>query len=541
MVYKRILLLILSGLVILTGCQTPPLYHQTEGNIADVIERGRDTVERIDAANKPVPPLLVNQGLYVDRTPISLARDPSWMRSPIIIRGDALPFSYYSRTILSNGSSKPILTHYQVGLDQGVKISINYRGTVKGALALLAAKSGYVYSVNGHDVYWQAFITRTFDIAFMPGAADYSLGDTAGGTSSGGGGSGASGAASGGSAGGFGGLGSTSTLKGAISVWKDLEATIRPLLSPLGKVIVSQSTTTITVTDRPTNVALVAKYIQKLNNALSRQVLVKIQVFEVDLSSDFNYGIDWQVIKRGFLGSNFVLNANYGTPVSITPASKTTALAAFPFVSAPGNIPQAGIVQGNQNNPLGVNVLVSALEEQGKVSVVSEPRVVCLNNQVSVISLVNKQGYAASVSSTALAGTTGGGGAGSASITSSITPGNLVTGLILYVLPKIMGDKVYIQVNADLSTKISLDTFTSGPAGTSQASIQTPNIAEKQINQRSVIGSGDTLILSGFRQVTNQSGAMQLFGAQALGGKAATQVNTDTIILITPIILHGTV
>ena len=33
----------------------------------------------------------------------------------------------------------------------------------------MAAKTGYVYSVHRNSVYWQAFITRTFDIAFMPG------------------------------------------------------------------------------------------------------------------------------------------------------------------------------------------------------------------------------------------------------------------------------------------------------------------------------------------------------------------------------------
>jgi type IVB pilus formation R64 PilN family outer membrane protein len=545
MVFKRIVVLAFASLMVLTGCQSPPLYNQTNGNVADTIEKQRDAIHDIDSKNKPTPPLLVNQGLYVDKTPISLARDPSWMKTPIIIRGDQLPFAYYSRTILSNGMQKPVLTHYQVGLDQGIKLSLNYKGTVKGALELLAAKSGYVFSINHKDVYWQAFITRTFDIAFMPGATDYLLGDTAGGTASAGGGGGSGGAAASGggsggvSTGGFGGLGSSSSLTGkAISVWTDLSATIRPLLSPNGQVVVSQSTTTVTVTDRPSNVALVGKYIAKLNQSLSRQVLVKIQVFEITLNSAFNFGIDWQIIKRGFLGSDFVLNANYGTPVSITPQSKTNLIGAAPFVSAPGGLPQNGIIQSDPTSRYGVNVLVSALEQQGKVSVVSEPRVVALNNQVSVISLVNKEGYAASVSSTALAGGNTGGGS---SITSSITPGTLVTGLILYVLPKIMNNKVYLQVNADLSTRISLDTFTSGATGTSQASIQTPRIAEKQINQRSVIGSGDTLILSGFRQVTNQSGAMQLYGAQALGGKAAIQQNTETLILITPIILHGTV
>jgi hypothetical protein len=66
-----------------------------------------------------------------------------------------------------------------------------------------------------------------------------------------------------------------------------------------------------------------------------------------------------------------------------------------------------------------------------------------------------------------------------------------------------------------------------------------PNVTQKQFNQRSVIASGSTLILAGFKQVQNQTGAMQLLDSQALGGKAATQSNSETIILITPIILNG--
>ena len=37
----------------------------------------------------------------------------------------------------------------------------------------------------------------------------------------------------------------------------------------------------------------------------------------------------------------------------------------------------------------------------------------------------------------------------------------------------------------------------------------------------------------------SQTGAMQLFSSQELGGKAAQQTNQETIVLITPIILHG--
>ncbi len=172
------------------------------------------------------------------------------------------------------------------------------------------------------------------------------------------------------------------------------------------------------------------------------------------------------------------------------------------------------------------------------MSIVTEPRVVCLNNQVSAIRIINQEGYLASVQNTTVAGAAGTGASGT--ITSQITPGTLITGLTLYILPKIMGDKIYMQVNADLSNKVSITTISSGATGNTTAPvIQVPNVTQKQFNQRSVIGSGDTLIMSGFRQVTNNVAAMQLFSSQALGGKSALENNTETIVLITPLVLHG--
>ena len=54
-----------------------------------------------------------------------------------------------------------------------------------------------------------------------------------------------------------------------------------------------------------------------------------------------------------------------------------------------------------------------------------------------------------------------------------------------------------------------------------------------------MIRSGDSLILSGFKQTTNKANATQLLRSQALGGKGSQMLNTETIVLITPIVLDG--
>ncbi len=546
MLYQRILLLCLSTIIFLTGCN-PAVYNQAEANVADVTQRATEAHAKMAATVNANPTLLMNQGIYVDKTPISLAKQPAWLNNRIILRGDQLPFSYYSRIIVSGGG-RNIITHYQTGLNDKTTVTMNYSGSVKGALDMLAAKTGLIYSVNCNDIYWQTFITRTFDIAFMPGSSDYMMGKASGSGSSGSGGGSSGGGGGGGSGGGTTSITGTiddsasaqySNLKGTISIWKDLETSIKQLLSPDGRVMVSEATTSVTVRDRPSNVALIGQFINRINTNLSKQVLVKIEVLQVTLESDFNFGINWDVVQRAFNNGTYKLVASNGSPIVLQTATQLAGVGVPNIYGVNNNFTNnAGVATGNVT---GILALVNALQEQGKVSVVTQPQVLCQNNQVSQIRIIDQAGYLASIQTTALAGSTPNG----SSITSQITPGAVVTGLTLYVLPKILGNKVYLQVNADLSSNLGLTTISStgqtvtASSTNSAAAIQVPHIQQKQFNQRSVISSGDTLILAGFRQTNNIVGAAQLFNSQALGGRTAQQVSTETVVLITPVILRG--
>ncbi len=515
-------LLLLITLIGLAACHSA-VYNQTEANVADVKLKAADALRKSDASAKPDPSLLIKQGSYVDTTPVSLQSKPSWLKNKVIIRGDQLPFSYYSR-VIATGANTNILTKYQSGLDSSVKITINYSGTVEGALDLLASKTGYVYSVNRNAIYWQAFVTRTFDVAFMPGGTDYMMGKT----SSSGGGGGSSGGSGQSSyyTSGDSSDSEYSSLSGKLSIWSDLDATIKQMLSPEGKVSVSQATTSVTVRDRPTYINLIGQYISNLNRNLAKQVLVKVQVLDVTLDNAFDFGINWALIASGFNKSNFVVNGNYGTPISITALTPQPAGQVVPQLGSLASATAANKIPS-------YTILFNALNQQGKTSIVSEPRVVCLNNQVSVIRIIEQEGYVASIQNTSLGGSSSGTAAQN-TVTSQVTPGTLTTGLTLYILPKILGKDIVMQVNADMSTKIKMDSF--GPSG---SQIQLPNIRVKHFNQRSIIKSGDTLILSGFRQVQNTANANQFLESQALGGKASLQQNKETIILITPILLNG--
>lgn len=517
---RKLLCLLPFFIFLLSACHSA-LYNQTEANVADVKLHAQAADKKFDHALKNPSPLVIKQGPYVDLTPISIADNPQWLHNKIIIRGDQLPFSYYSRTIAA-GAGSQVLVKYQSELDSALNVSMNYTGTVKGALDLLASKTGYVYNIKHKKIYWQAYITKTFDIAFMPGNTDYVMGKKSGSSD------GAAQASSGY-------LGQTftatdssdgeySNLSAKLSLWKDLQATIQSMLSPKGSVVVSEATTSVTVRDLATNVQIIDQYIRNINKNLSRQVLVKVQILEVALNDAFNYGINWNYVHKIF----------HDTDINLTSALGDSLPAVMTLSGSP-NFPEFGLVSPKSGN----SALIQALNQQGKTSVVSEPRVMCTNNQVSVVRLVTQQAYVASVQNTTSEIAQGN------SVQSQVTPGTLIFGITLYLLPKIMDGSVYLQVNADLSTLTSLTTFNTSPITTTanptlspnNVQIQLPTVAQKHFNQRSLIRSGDTLILAGFRQLSNLTNAQQLFRSQALGGKGANAINTETVILITPVIM----
>src|SRR5436190_20005974 len=179
--FKKWIILLLSTLFMLAACHSP-VYNQTEGNVADVKIKAAQARHYSDNQAKTDPSLLVKPGLYVDTTPVSLEKRPSWLDNHIVVRGDQLPFSFYSR-LIGSGAGNSILTKYQPGLDATTAFTLNYSGTVKGALDLVAAKTGYTYIIHSNSIMWLAYVTRTFQVAFMPGSSDYMMGKSENSTS----------------------------------------------------------------------------------------------------------------------------------------------------------------------------------------------------------------------------------------------------------------------------------------------------------------------------------------------------------------------
>jgi MSHA biogenesis protein MshL len=497
--------------VLLTGCATN--YYKKSSRSIHASQGEMSAIRKQERKRKA--PVLVKSGYYVDTRPIALHHDPAWVEEAVSLRAQGIPLrSLVNRLVGSHNIS----VSYDASVNANHPVSIDYKGSLKGALQVLASMLNYHYvRESDNEISWSAFEDRSFNISFMPGASNYMVGESTTGSSRRTAQAGSAHFSSGSS------LNDQqyNNLSAKLSVWKDLRKTLQQIKSPEGKVVISESTTSVMVHDRPRQVAAMARYIRSLNSNLSKEILVKVKVLEVQMYHDFNFGIDWDIVARS-LGTGFSLSGSMATSANVVRDNL--------ILSSSSHMASVGVGTATQT-------LIKYLGDQGKVRVVTEPQVVTMNNQMGTIRITKNTGYIQSVSQTQNENFN----------TVSVTPGNIIDGFTLYVLPKVRGNKIYLQVSSTIShldrlEKMSTDpgtsTSTSSTAPSYQA-IQLPTLSQKSFNQRSFVRSGSTLIMAGFKRLEDETKDASMFGVSSLGGKGAVSDNVETLILLTPTIIES--
>jgi len=466
------------------------------------------------------PTVMMKPGFYFDTKPMSLTKPAPWLSRHIVLQTEGLPFYMLVSRITRNS---PAVNTYHPGINKSKPVTMNYKGTVQGALEKLATQSDYAFTMNKNHVDWSSFVTKTFNISFMPGSSSYLVGQSQAGddTETGGPVSSATIATVGGHLEGS----QYSNLQAKLSVWVDLKKTLDELKSPDGKVYVSESTTEATVRDHPSNVRAMAKYITELNHEMSKEVSLQVQVLEIELDKQFTYGVDWNLVQQ-ICGTAFKLTSSVGTAANLTS-------------SAIAGIATSGLTELQVGSNVGSHAIIHALERQGKLRVVTQPTVVTMNNQMAEIRITRDTGYLQSISTTTVV---------NGPTTTALNPGNITDGFSLYLLPKILLNKVYLQISSSISNLTALQKVDNCPSGSADCegseqnnfqAIQVPSMTEKHFNQRTVVTSGTTVIITGFKQLRSQTRVTKMFGSQLLGGTGADDRNIQTIVLITPIILKN--
>ncbi|MEO5344891.1 MAG: pilus (MSHA type) biogenesis protein MshL [Magnetococcus sp. YQC-9] len=171
-------------------------------------------------------------------------------------------------------------------------------------------------------------------------------------------------------------------------------------------VIINRQAGLVTVRAFPKEITEIDAFIENLRARTQRQVILEAKILEVELNDGFQFGIDWLAINKGLGSDRFPPLAsepnNAHTFVgsmkqqvtSLDAAGTTTVLDLNPLFTK-------GFVgsQSGPGNPFSLafrmhdfTTFLGLLEKQGKVQVLSSPRIATVNNQKAVIK-VGEDGY----------------------------------------------------------------------------------------------------------------------------------------------------
>ena len=383
--------------------------------------------------------------------------------------------------------------------DGGLR-GVSWNGSLSGLLDNVTTRLGLSWRYEyGHiAIFW--LDTRNFAINFMDSDASFESKTVSGTTSSAG--------TSGNSSGGNKGDNSTSQTTTATiksNIFKDVETTVKSMLTP-GSGRLNLSAGVLTVTDTPRVLDAIGRYIDDRNRELNRQVMISVKVFSVENRHQNQLGIDWNaVLNTGSVG------------LSLT----------SPFTGAASDALSGGVAILDGKGE-GTQTFLKALDEQAKLSVLTTASALTTNLSAVPIQNALQQDYVPSISTsqTPNVGTS-----------TSITTATITTGFNMTALPFLMPNspKMQLEFSISMSDDPTFKDFTSGGQN---AQLAKTNL--KTTTQRVIMQSGQTLVLSGYEQLSDSAnrqgtGNYSFFGLG--GGARGDDSRRMFIILVTPVVL----
>jgi len=472
---------------------------------------------------------------------------------------------------LVSGTRYSMLVHPEV---MGT-ISANLKDvTIFEALDAIRDIYGYDYRVEGTRISIKppSMQTRMFQVNYLTGSRKGSSdlrvisgsindggGSTGGGST---GGSQGSGGTSGGSQGSSGGSSNLNSSKITMSTnndfWKELEASLKAIVGEKDgrSVVVSPQSGVVVVRALWDELQSVSAYLKATQLSVDRQVILEAKILEVELSDKSETGINWASfasfrgnttnrVSAGVVrpGTNLTaLPLNGGIPAAISdPVSGLGATTGSALSVAPNStLGAAGALFGLAFQTNNFASMISFLESQGTVHVLSSPRIATLNNQKAVLKVGTDEFFVTNVmTSSVVAGNT-------VSSNPTLTVQPFFSGVALDVTPQIDdAGNITLHVHPSVSTVTTVDKpLDLGNAGKYNLPLASSAVSETDSIVRGQ--DGRIVAIGGLIRQTTTSKNSQMPGAGDLPVFGSLFKNTsksmqrrELVILIKPTIVQN--
>ena len=320
--------------------------------------------------------------------------------------------------------------------------------------------------------------------------------------------------------------------------WSDLHQTITSIVgSSEGRsVVVDRHAGLIIVRAMPGELRDVANYLDNAQSSLQRQVILETKIIEVKLNDSFQAGIDWTALsdsQRNFVGNASVVD-NLSGATTINAAGNASVTSALSLDDTEfANL----FTVGGGSSTFGA--LISLLNTQGEVQVLSSPRISTVNNQKAVIKVGSDEFFVTEVSSNT----------SSNSVTTTTSPDITLTpffsGIALDVTPQISVDgEVILHIHPSVSEITDQVKNITVGGQTQQLPLAFSTVRESDSVVRAK--NGQVVVIGGLMQNTSSDadgGVPGISDVPVVGNlfKQQRKVNSrsELVILLRPIVVDS--
>jgi MSHA biogenesis protein MshL len=338
--------------------------------------------------------------------------------------------------------------------------------------------------------------------------------------------------------------------------WGELKSSLEAIVGT-GKegrsVVVSPQSGVVVVRAMWGELRDVASYLKATQLSVDRQVILEAKILEVQLNDSFQSGINWGAFRTGntrlstgMLSPGTVLQTPPGqlaTGATVDGSART--FSGAQLQSAPGqdllsSADSLGSVFGLAFQTSHFAALISFLETQGTVHVLSSPRIATLNNQKAVLKVGKDELFVTNLSTTTTA-------VGTTSTTSpNVTLQPFFSGVALDVTPQIDDSgNVILHIHPSVSNVVSVDTLINVGSGSAfRLPLASSTISETDSVVRG--RDGQVVAIGGLMRQASTSDRSQIPGAGDLPVVGALARSTmeqnqkrELVILLKPTIVKS--
>ena len=534
----RVSLGLLSAVLLLAGCATPngrnPAGEAIQREMNQAVQQ---SVQPPEVNNALLPPLSVEMPAVEDK--------PPEQRFDLVV--SATPVQQVFMAIVS-GTRYSMLVHPEV---EG-SISLNLKDvTVFEALEAIRDMYGYDYKVSGTRIYVQPLTmqTRIFQVNYLTGLrqGNSSLRVTSGSVSDNptssnvAGSSSTTGSASNSSTQRTQGLDSSKvSMTSSADFWEELGRSLQAIVGNVDgrSVVVSPMSGVIVVRAMPDELKNVAAYLKASQISIERQVILEAKIVEVQLNDGFQSGVNWAAFKNNPNSRTSIGQLSPGATVAAAGAMTNGSLTSTPGtdLSLAATAGQAaGSLFGMAFQTSNFAALLSFLESQGNVHVLSSPRIATLNGQKAVLKVGTDEFFVTNVTNTTTTGT-------ATTSTPSVTLQPFFSGIALDVTPRIdQNNEIILHVHPSVSlvTTVNKTVDVGGVGGTLNLPLASSSISETDSIVRA--RDGQIVAIGGLmRQATfdDQSGLPGL-PKPVFGQTSKRSEKRELVILLKPTVVDS--